>query len=126
MALKESDRKNFDTLVQAIKNGDAALVETKDSLLGGYVAVIVATRFSEGAVDMIPLAKMFGGNPFDELVPPVDAIDVIDAGPVRPTKVRRARRAPAEIQNARGIRITPAGEAALADWRTDNPKEDPR
>lgn len=69
MALKKVDRKNFNTLLDAARAGHLALVECTDKVTGRYVATICACN--EGAeIEMVPLAKLFDGNPYDELDPP--------------------------------------------------------
>lgn len=73
MAIPEGYRQNFQTLLDAVGNNQAALVECKDAATGKPVMVICALSFSEdGSVTMSPFAKMFDGNPYEELLPPTD------------------------------------------------------
>lgn len=65
MALRESDKENFETLLRAARNGDLALVETKRQSNGEYVALIVAMERERGTFRMTPLAEMVGGDPFE-------------------------------------------------------------
>jgi hypothetical protein len=72
MALKSGDRSNFETLQRAAGNGDLALIETTDKATGKYVAVVAAVWRNEvGEYEIVPIARLFAGNPYDELNPPV-------------------------------------------------------
>jgi hypothetical protein len=71
MALKPGDVSNFETIKRAFKNRDVALMECTDAVTGEYVAVICAVQEEEGDnVAMVPLARMFAGNPYAEVLPP--------------------------------------------------------
>lgn len=61
---------NFETLLKAARNSDLALVECKDVVTGKPVITICAIGFDNGEYVMSPLAKMFDGSPYEELVPP--------------------------------------------------------
>ena len=74
MALKRGDAANFETLRRAFQAGDVALVETTDQT-GRYIAVICAVNVDDRGIQMVPLARMFEGNPFEELVDPTEAAD---------------------------------------------------
>lgn len=64
-------RPNFETLQQASDNGDLALLECQDKKTLQKVAVIVAVYLdNEGLYNIVPLAKMFDGDPYKELNPP--------------------------------------------------------
>jgi len=67
--IKDGDKKNFDTLYSAADNSDMALMECKYKNGGGYVAVICAVSFDGEFYTMVPMAKMFSGNPYDEVEP---------------------------------------------------------
>lgn len=69
MSLKPGDRKNFDTLKRAFGNGDVALMECTDAKTGEYVAVVCAVTRTDEEVVMAPLAKLFGGNSYEEVIP---------------------------------------------------------
>lgn len=65
-------RHNFETLQRAIDDGNVALVECTDKVTGKNVYAICAIQPApDSKVDIIPFAKMFDGNPYDELDPPV-------------------------------------------------------
>lgn len=69
--INEGYQRNFETLCRAINNNDVALLECTDAQSGETVIAIVAlNREENGDVSFAPLAKMFNGNPYDELVPP--------------------------------------------------------
>ena len=70
MALKPGDRKNFETLQRAIRKGDACLSECRDQRTGAYVAVICALNRPKGDYELVPLARMFTDNPYEEVAPP--------------------------------------------------------
>jgi hypothetical protein len=62
---------NFKTLLAAAHNGDLALVECTDKATGKVViAVCAIATYEDGMTDIIPVAKMFDGSPYDELDPP--------------------------------------------------------
>lgn len=67
---------NFETLCRAIRNGDVCLMECNDAVTGNPVMVVCAVQryndpsLSEPQLQMMPLAKMFDGNPYEELIPP--------------------------------------------------------
>jgi hypothetical protein len=64
-------RSNFETLRKAFKSGDVALLECTDAKTGATVIAICTVRHDrDGSVVMSPFAKMFDGNPFEELLPP--------------------------------------------------------
>lgn len=70
MALKPGDEANFNTLMRACKDENLALLECTDTKTGEYVAVVCAVQIgSKGEVEVIPLAKLFQGNPYDEVQP---------------------------------------------------------
>jgi hypothetical protein len=64
-------KSNLATLIAAARNGDLGLLECTDAVTKNTVIVVVAMSSSEdGEVTMTPLAKMFDGNPYEELLPP--------------------------------------------------------
>jgi hypothetical protein len=75
MAILEGYKKNFETLQKAADNGDLALMECTDRKTGQIVNVVCAVErhpeTPEEEYHMIPLAKMFDGNPYEELNPPM-------------------------------------------------------
>ena len=75
MAISKGYQANFETLQRAEANGDLALLECKDAKSGQPVIAIVAVQRSAKPgmmVEFVPLAKMFDGNPYEELLPPED------------------------------------------------------
>ena len=70
MAIPPGHLKNFETLKRAFKSGDVALMECNDSKTGEAVTVICMTNRVEDAIEFVPAARFFNGNPYDELNPP--------------------------------------------------------
>lgn len=71
MAISKGFKVNLETLVQAAKNGDIRLVECTDKITGNAVTVVCATWIDEDEqYNFVPMAKMFNGNPYEELNPP--------------------------------------------------------
>lgn len=71
VVISDGYRANFTTLIDAIKNGDSCLMECSDKNTGEAVMVVCAVnRNADGSNDIVPLAKMFDGDPYDEVDPP--------------------------------------------------------
>lgn len=70
MAIAEGHRHNFNELLRAVSNGDAALLETTEKATGKPAIVVVAVTFDGKEYQMVPMARMFDANPYDELDPP--------------------------------------------------------
>ena len=70
MAIPKGHKNNFETLKKAAVNGDLALMECTDKNTGKKVNVICAVQWENEEYNFIPLAKMFNGNPYEELLPP--------------------------------------------------------
>lgn len=75
--LKPGDRANFNTIIRAARHGFLSLVECTDKKTGKYVAAIALIQEGpspavgeEREYEIIPIARMFEGNPYDELNPP--------------------------------------------------------
>jgi hypothetical protein len=68
--LRKGHKANFETLQRAIKSGDCALMECEDAETGEHLAVICAVQETDGEVEFIPIARLFNGNPYDEVNPP--------------------------------------------------------
>jgi hypothetical protein len=64
-------RANFETLKKAFKNKAVALMECTDAVTGKPVIAICAVNTVNGEYEFSPLAKMFDGNPYEELNPPI-------------------------------------------------------
>ena len=72
MAIPKGYKKNFETLKKAFQHKDIRLLECTDQKTGATVITICAINrdpYTDKYV-MAPLAKMFDGNPYDELAPP--------------------------------------------------------
>lgn len=73
MAIPEGYKSNFSTLLRAVHCGDTTLLECTDKETGKPVIVICAMSAGEDVmIDMLPLAKMFDGDPFEEVLPPAE------------------------------------------------------
>jgi Family of unknown function (DUF6117) len=70
MALQKGDKKNFQTLLTAASNGHLALLECVDSSSGETRSVVCAVNHVGEEYEFVPLAKLFRGNPYDEITPP--------------------------------------------------------
>ena len=70
--VEEGYKRNFATLIQAVVSGNVALLDCRDRQTGKPVRVIVALsqEAERGDVTFVPLAKMFDGNPYEEVDPP--------------------------------------------------------
>lgn len=70
MALNKTHQQNFDTLARAFALGHVALMECTDAATGKPVAVLCAVERHGDEVEMKPFAKMFEGNPYEQVFPP--------------------------------------------------------
>ncbi len=70
MAIAEGYKHNFNELLRAVSSGDAALLETTEKATGKPAIIMVAVTFAGKEYQMIPMARMFDANPYDELDPP--------------------------------------------------------
>ena len=71
MALQPGDRENFKTLLRAARSGDLALMECSYTAGGSYVAVLCAVGWDGQEYILTPLAKLFSGDPYQEVTPPM-------------------------------------------------------
>lgn len=69
-ALTAGQRANYKTICRAAQAGDLALMDCRDRATGRPVAVLVAVHLEAGEYVLTPLARLFDGNPYDELDPP--------------------------------------------------------
>lgn len=70
--ISKGHRANFDTLLQAARYGDVCLLECVDDATGNKVMTICAVNHNDdGSVECVPIAKMFDGDPYKELRPPM-------------------------------------------------------
>jgi len=84
MALREPDKKNFETLQRAFRNGDACVVETKLTATGEYRAIICAVQPApeDGSTEMVPIAVLVWDNPYELFKDPIqDMEDSRNANP---------------------------------------------
>lgn len=68
--ISEGYKHNFGLLRRAFDNAQAALVECRDAKTGEPIMAVCAVRLIESKFVMTPLAKMFDGNPYEEVLPP--------------------------------------------------------
>lgn len=71
MPLSDGDKANFETLRQAIQNGDVALLECQLVSTGASTAVICAVNHEpDQSLAFVPIAQLFAGDPYTLLNPP--------------------------------------------------------
>jgi len=71
MAIAPGYKENFQTLLTAAKDDNLCLLECTDVATGKPVMVICAVmRLGDGSMQLAPFAKLFDGNPYEELIPP--------------------------------------------------------
>ncbi len=71
MAIAPGYVANFETLCRAAKDGNVLLIECTDAKTGvPVIAMCAVERERNGDVTLKPLAKLFDGNPYEELIPP--------------------------------------------------------
>jgi len=70
MPISKGYKQNFSILRDAAKCNDLALVECTDKATGNKVYVVCAVNYDGVEYEMVPIAKMFDGNPYDEVEPP--------------------------------------------------------
>lgn len=75
MSIPTGHKTNLSTLIKAASNGHLALVECTDAVTKKTVIAVCAISTSRGAngkpdYQITPLAKMFDGNPYEEILPP--------------------------------------------------------
>lgn len=84
MSISKTYRNNFETLLRAAANKDLALMECHDAKTRRPVYTVCAMqREKNGDVSAVPLAKLFDGNPYEELLPPQLGEPDTPAAPVR-------------------------------------------
>jgi hypothetical protein len=68
-------RAHLTNIQRAVRNGDVALTVLRDRQSGVPVPVVVAIApTAKDEVTFFPLAKLFAGNPYEELVGPFDEV----------------------------------------------------
>ena len=70
MAISAGHKANLETLKAAFEAGDVALLECTDAKTGLPVIALCAVNRVDGEFEFAPFAKMFDGNPYEELMPP--------------------------------------------------------
>ena len=66
-------KENWKTIKEAANAEALCLLECKDRKTGATVIALCATwKDAEGMINFAPLAKMFDGNPYDELISPME------------------------------------------------------
>lgn len=74
MALAKGHQMNLTTIIRAAKAADLAVLECQDRVTREPVPVLVAVhRDDDGQYVFTPLAKLFAGNPYEELIGPREA-----------------------------------------------------
>lgn len=68
--IPKGHRRNFRTMQKAFKNGDIALAECTDKKSGRPVYTVCMVNRDGEAYVLVPVAKMFDGNPYEEVDPP--------------------------------------------------------
>lgn len=61
---------NFETLKRAAANGDLALMQCRDRITQALTYVICAVGREGEDYILVPMARMFDGDPYDVLEPP--------------------------------------------------------
>ena len=70
--ITEACKANFETLKRAMIHGDVDLMVCKDRLHGHSVVAICAVNTAGQECEFIPIAKMLDGNPYAELISPME------------------------------------------------------
>lgn len=73
MPLAEGHKANFQTLLKAVDNDDVCLMACIDKETGETIPVICAMQYSgdeKEPIEFVPIARMFLGNPYEEVEPP--------------------------------------------------------
>jgi hypothetical protein len=72
MSIPGGHKLNFNTMLRAAQDGQLALMECTDQQgQPAYVVCMVNPPDEEhGEIEMVPVARLFNGNPYDEVNPP--------------------------------------------------------
>jgi hypothetical protein len=91
-------QRDFETLCRAIMEGRAALIECQLVATAEPVAVMCVLNYHghrpEDAVDFVPVAMFFNGNPYEQLIPP----ERLGAGCRRAFDLRSSTSKPTKLQ----------------------------
>jgi hypothetical protein len=74
MAIRDAYKANFEALRQAFGNEDVALVECTDKKTRATVIALCTVAWDDTTEEytITPFAKLFDGNPYEELAPPTE------------------------------------------------------
>ena len=68
-------RDNFNALLQAFSDGAACLLECHERATGRPVYVICAVNLRGQNYELVPFARLFDDNPYEQLTPPTEPAD---------------------------------------------------
>lgn len=68
--IQKGHKENFNTLLLAALHGDLALLDCTDKKTGAPVKAVCAVNRIGSEYQFVPVAKLFDGDPYDELNPP--------------------------------------------------------
>ena len=89
MAISDGYKSNFETLIEAARAGDLAVMECVDRNTGKPVMTICAVeRMVNERIRFVPLAKLFSGDPYKELMDPAEVDELKPFGGLRPLNDR--------------------------------------
>jgi len=71
MAIPIGHHSNLATIIAAARNNDLCLMECRDAATGETVIALCAAHREGKEIVFSPLAKLFNGNPYEELTPPI-------------------------------------------------------
>lgn len=110
---------NFNTLARAITDGNAAIVESLDTRTHRRAVIVVAlTRNPDDTIQMIPLAQLLDGNPYEYLASPdpdSDGYCAPDGKIITQTQADHAENSPADSPTLDEIARLMADE----EWNAD-------
>lgn len=116
MAIPDSYKDNFETLRRACMNKDLALLECQDKKTKEIVIVVCAIGQDGEESVITPLARMFDGNPYEEINPPDTKGGFletdVEAGLVPAKAVKPKEKGPEDYQVVNGFffdKRTPRG-----------------
>lgn len=87
MAIPKGYQTNLNTIIEAAKADRLAILDCTDKATGKQVIALIALGEGPEGYDLIPLAKMFDGNPYEEIDPP--DLEQPDPHPLPKPKSRR-------------------------------------
>lgn len=67
----QQHKANFKTLEKAFKADQVCMMDCIEKATGEHVAVICAVNIVDGQYEMVPMARFFNGNPYEEFIPPM-------------------------------------------------------